>query len=639
MTIKKTDRNIWVVDIETLINLFVLVGYNVDTGELRRFVVHQNPGYDDFEDFLDFIDEKPKLIGFNILSFDYPVIHYISNNRGYIGAHSSKRKTGLIYEIAQKIINEEYSDIPQFKRILKCQDVYRIHHWDNKAKHSSLKWIQGSLNWYNLEEMPHPHNKPVSDNQVESIVNYCVNDVMSTYEIYRYKETMQMIDLRRNLTKSLNYNVVNASDSKLGETIFIINVAKELNLPIHEVKQMRTYRRILHFKDYILPIEFNDKELKFVLKMFSSKSIKPENLKGALKHEILYDGMKYTFGTGGLHAVREQGHYKAKKDTELVDVDVKSYYPNLAIVNNFYPRHFGSIFTKVYKNMYTERTKYPKGSAENYGYKIALNAAYGKSNDKFSCLYDPAMTVSITLNGQLKLLKLCETLTENGMTVLYVNTDGIIVETHDRELFNRLCAEWEKENMLTLEYMGVKDAFLRDVNNLIVVYENGSIKAKGAYELNRKTDYVNPDLIENNRFLHKSHSMNIVRIATLRYLVDNVPIEKTIRNHDNIYDFCLVYRAQKGDWFQTRKIVDLNPVLSDKGRNFRFMVVKKGEVLVKMYQKGTEEFFQRGYLIKDMNFVKETGLKLYDINYEFYKKETRKLINGVTKSQLSLWQL
>ena len=630
-----SDRNIWVVDIETLINLFVLVGYNPDTGKLRKFVVYPDSGIDQFDNFLSFIDSKPKLIGFNILSFDYPVIHHIIRNKNEFVLINDKARA--IYEIAQYVINQKYSDIAPLQRMLKCQDVYKINHWDNKAKHASLKWIQGSINWHNLEEMPHRHDEIVLFDELDSIINYCINDVMSTYEVY--KQTLPMINLRKELTKKLDYNVVNASDSKLGETIIITSLAKKLNLSISEIKQMRTYRRILHFKDYILPIKFNDKKLQNVVDLFSSKSIKPDELKGALRHQVVYDGMTYTFGVGGLHAVREQGHYKAKKETQLWDIDVKSYYPNLAIVNNFYPKHFGKPFIKVYKNIYEERTKYPKGSPENYGYKIALNAAYGKSNDVYSCLYDPAMTVSITLNGQLKLLKLCEILTKNGMRVLYVNTDGIIAEVHDEQLFNKICSNWEKENSLVLEYSEVRDAFLRDVNNLIISYKNGNIKAKGAYELNKKTDYIYPDLIENEKFLHKDHSMNIIRIATLNYLIHGKPIKNTIRNHKNIYDFCLTHRTKKKDWFETKTIKDLNPVISHKRNTFRFMVVEKGETLVKVYDKGTEEFFQAESQVKDMNFIEETNPEFYNINYEFYEKETRKLINGVTKSQLSLWQL
>ena len=54
-----------------------------------------------------------------------------------------------------------------------------------------------------------------------------------------------------------------------------------------------------------------------------------------------------------------------------------SYYPNLSIVNGFRPEHLGEAFGRVYKSLFEERKKYPKGSVENQSLKIILN---GKVN-------------------------------------------------------------------------------------------------------------------------------------------------------------------------------------------------------------------------------------------------------------------
>ena len=55
-----------------------------------------------------------------------------------------------------------------------------MNHWDNRAKMSSLKWIQYSMDWKNVEEMPHPHNEPITDaNQLNLVINYCLNALKS----------------------------------------------------------------------------------------------------------------------------------------------------------------------------------------------------------------------------------------------------------------------------------------------------------------------------------------------------------------------------------------------------------------------------------------------------------------------------
>jgi hypothetical protein len=45
--------------------------------------------------------------------------------------------------------------------------------------------------------------------------------------------------------------------------------------------------------------------------------------------------------------------------------------------------------------------------------------------------------------------------------------------------------------------------------------------------------------------LHKNKSARIVPIALERYYVNDIPVADTIRNHTNIYDFCLRQKASK----------------------------------------------------------------------------------------------
>ena len=47
--------------------------------------------------------------------------------------------------------------------------------------------------------------------------------------------------------------------------------------------------------------------------------------------------------------------------------------------------------------------RFLKSNPKNYVYKIILNSTYGLSNDQNSFLYDPQLTMRITINGQLKL--------------------------------------------------------------------------------------------------------------------------------------------------------------------------------------------------------------------------------------------
>ena len=76
-----------------------------------------------------------------------------------------------------------------------------------------------------------------------------------------------------------------------------------------------------------------------------------------------------------------------------------SYYPNLAITNNYEPLQFKNVFANIYKWLFEERSKIPKSDPENGAYKLALNGTFGKSNDKYSFFYDPEFTMRINKSG------------------------------------------------------------------------------------------------------------------------------------------------------------------------------------------------------------------------------------------------
>ena len=131
--------------------------------------------------------------------------------------------------------------------------------------------------------------------------------------------------------------------------------------------------------------------------------------KGVLKDvTATIDGFDFIFGTGGIHGSVSNQCVESDDEFVIVDLDVSSYYPNLAIVNRFYPEHLGETFCDIYSSLYEQRKQHAKGTAENAMLKLALNGVYGDSNNRFSVFYDPLFTMQITLNGQLLLCMLAE---------------------------------------------------------------------------------------------------------------------------------------------------------------------------------------------------------------------------------------
>jgi hypothetical protein len=367
-------------------------------------------------------------------------------------------------------------------------------------------------------------------------------------------------------------------------------------------------------------ITFSSKEFSQVLDKFKSMVI--DNTRSAETISVWFDGVKYDFGLGGLHGFREPGVYK-----NIVSADVASYYPNLAIGQRFYPQHLGEVFCDVYQHLYEERKKFKKGTDESNAIKLALNGVYGMSNAEWSPFYDPMYTMSITINGQLLLAQLCEHITLLGAgRIIMANTDGIEVDVYDEAKFKRVCDLWQKEHKLSLEFSKYVKLAVRDCNNYIGLKDNGEVKEKGEYV--------------NDRELFKDQSMKIVTKAVREYFINDTPIEKTINDCTDISLFLLGKRAKTG-LLEYRRVngSDLEKIKMPK--NVRYYVSETGGSLVKVLNSNGKERIVNihvGYKQTLFNkWVNKQSFSEYSIDYRFYIREARKLIESITKFQLELF--
>lgn len=235
---------------------------------------------------------------------------------------------------------------------------------------------------------------------------------------------------------------------------------------------------------------------------------------------------------------------------------------------------------------------------------------------------------------------LCEWLNTkiNDLTMLQVNTDGITVKIkrNDIDLYYSICKEWENYTKLTLEYVEYSKMIIRDVNNYIAVktkadlnsyekdgYSIKGCKYKGAFEIVK--DY------------HKDNSFKIIPFALSEFFVKGIPVEETIKNHNDIYDFCGRQKFKGGDYGTISNIIGDKIVIEQQQKNVRYYVSNKGSSFIKNYQKGTNEVINKGYLVTIFNTYIKKEMKDYDINYSFYIKECYKEIDNIISKQLTLF--
>lgn len=637
----------YVMDYETLINLFVAVFIDYKTEETKIFVIHEQRN--DFPEFVTFLQtcvtENQWHISYNGLGFDAQITQKLLQNQKYLIKLPADALVKYIYDYAQQVIDKnnkgEFAEYAPYKLKIKQIDLFKLNHWDNKAKMSSLKWIQYSMDWQNVEEMPHPHNQPVTDDHtLNEIIEYCINDVQSTKKILEHSK--EQINLRQTLTKEYGIDLYSASEPRISKELFLYFLEKKTGIDRNYLKQLRTPRDYIVLADCILPyIQFETSEFNNVLDYFRTKVI--TSTKDGFKHSINFKGVKIDYGLGGLHGAASAGLYEAKPGWTIVTSDVTSYYPNLAIKNKWAPAHIPQKeFCEQYEWFFDERVKIPKSDPKNYVYKIILNSTYGLTGDANSFLYDPKMTMQITINGQLLLSKLAEmvSLAIPEAQPLMFNTDGLemMIPNDKVDMYKSICSVWELMTQLSLEHDQYSKMIIRDVNNYMAITKDGKVKCKGAFEWE--------DLAKKKvATFHKNKSFLIIPKAIYAWFVYGIKPEDFLDQNQNIFDYCGAVKAKAGWHFVDRRLVDGNLVNTKLQKIVRYYISDTGCKMVKCHQDGREIQVESGeWLQTAVNKIDPSiDYNTYDINKKYYLEEIYKQIEGIQvltykgSTQLSLF--
>lgn len=631
-----------VVDIETIKNLFTIYLKDVKTGSEKHYVIYDHPTYDkQAQELFQFLRKCVRnnfaFITYNGLAFDMQVLHYFYDwcceKIDPLYEFSNSFIVEQLYKKANEIINVPDNErfeklLPESKLFLPTIDLFVQNHYNVPGKYTSLKWLEFTMRRANIEEMPVEHTDDVQFEQIDDVLSYNREDVLATHDFYtRIKHETE---LRVKLTETYKVNVINSSEPSMAKKLFGKFLCKEMGITYRELRSKKTIRKTVEFKDIILPyINYITPELKNFLTEVNEVVIDC-NPHSKQKFETIlnFAGLEVTIALGGIHGCITSGVYEPTEDEVIKDSDVKSFYPNLSIVNGIKPKHLGDSFLTVYKDIYEQRKVIPKKDPINYIFKIILNSAYGLSSEINSFFYDKKFTYTITINGQLSLLMLAEALTIGvpGIKILQMNTDGLtyVYKKKYEEKVQKICAWWEKLTKLELEHAFYSKMIIRDVNNYIAVDTKGNIKKKG--------------LFETELFYHKNHSNLVIPKALEAYFLHGIPVETFITNFDNIFDFCAGVKKKAN--FELNLFKQLNGVelVEPQQKVLRFIVSKPDEYTGKLYKqfndgrKTDKVGIVASHLVKPLNKINTEHLdpKLYNIDYSFYITECKKIIDVIT---------
>ena len=528
--------------------------------------------------------------------------------------------------LKQTSINLKWHELLDFTLPPIDEEEYNLY-WCKQDRYRGLKLSE--LN----KLITNDFDRYVLPKYIKPMLYYNKNDVFLCGEIVRQKP--DEVKLRYSLSNAFNLNLLSCSRANIADKLLAKFYSELSGLNKKQFEKLRTERTKLSFNKIIFPhIKFQTPELQKMLAEMKQVVITRTN-KDAFSKEIEFYGTKYTLATGGIHSVDRPGIFRSTDNYTYIHYDIGSFYPSTMVAYNIAPKHLNQqVFTKMVDYFRTTRLKCKhtaddiemlikgvpnKLSAE--ALKIVINAIYGKFGSETYFLYDRFAQMQVTINGQLMVMMVIESLELAGIHVISANTDGIIVKLYKNkeEQFKQITDEWCAFNKMTADSERYKLFITRDINNYLNVQSNNTIEFKGALD---PKQYL--------KDLKKGYDMPIVAIAVFEYLVNNVPVMTTLRNHKDILDFCKTQNV--GRQFEVVYDVCEKGVITHvhSQRHVRFYVSTKGVIIQKENKTtGARSKLAGGNTVCILNSLDDLPIEERNINYSYYYNECYKIIDPI----------
>ena len=506
---------------------------------------------------------------------------------------------------------------------------------------------------------------------IASIMHYNLNDVFIVCEMIRLY--IDEVRLRYNISRAYGIDVLSSSRSNIADKLFIKFYSEFSGLDETQWRGKKTDRTAMSFKRVIFPfISFRTTKLQELLEEMKSitiYSIGKEALKNIankypnLKYlktnnksgwfEVKLGNLVYTIATGGLHSqdIPRELRSKIKRidsstgsetngniwntitDNSYIYVhwDIASFYPSIMDVYKIAPAHMNEgVFVKLIHWLKETRVT-AKHSKEDYidgipkdvlaqVLKIVINSIYGKLGFEKGDICDRLAVLKVTINGQLMIMMLCESLELAGIEVVSANTDGIVVKLHKKNKvkFEEIADEWKRLTKLDADSEEYRCYINRDINNYVIEELNGKVSYKGA---------LHPTMYAVD--LQKGYDMPIVAKAVVDYFLNDKPILETLYECKNILDFCKTQNV--GRQFHVEFTVGTKREILQK--NVRFYVTNKGGVIEKVNDNsGDRSGLCAGKQVTILNTLDDKRIEYRNINYSYYYQEALKIIDPIKLS-------
>lgn len=386
---------------------------------------------------------------------------------------------------------------------------FKMINFDTALKtDKGLKVLEGMMG-NDIRETTVPFNidRKLTAAEIAETVKYCKHDVEQTIEVFiaRKSEFDASMGLIKIFGLPISYmgktkaQLVSAICGGIGKKF-----DDEFEFKIVDALRLSKYKHIANW--------YRDKSNHNYTKSFNA----------------IVAGVEHIFAWGGIHGAIPQYYGEGV----FLMADVTAYYPSLQLQYKFGYRNMSN--PENFEHIHNENLRLKViDKKARLPYKIADNSMSGQLKDRNSKLYDPRDNNAITVNGQLLLVDLIEKLEPHIDALIQSNTDGILIKLKsidDYDKIDDIVWEWEQRTGMRMGFDLYTKVFQKDVNNYLIVAEDGSYKSKGGYV---------------KQLSQLDYDLPIINEALVAYMTKHIPVETTINNCDELIKFQKVVKVSK----------------------------------------------------------------------------------------------
>ena len=500
-------------------------------------------------------------------------------------------------------------------------DIKYLHRFHKR--NLALRYAGANINVPQLyQQIP----KSFDDKFIQDSLHSCMIDVNIIHNILEY--SIGMIKARRDMSKDFKMYLLDNSASRIADKVlkaeYIYKSASSINTKsFHPISKSEDndLKNSIKIKDLIDPRIYFDK---YDLNNFF-EDIKENTLADKYEYSIKIGDTAYRFKSGGLHSIDTPQIFESDTENVYINIDASSFYATLLTELKITPANLNSeIFQNAIKKLLDSRIKNINDEEKSKLYKDVLTSIIGKFISTNSWLYDPKSYYKITINGQLIMLMLISLLEENGLKVVYCNTDELVVKTPRNRVsfFIDLIDAFRKNNTnIRFKTKFCIKFIVKESTNTLRLFYGGKVKRTGIF------DY--------SLWVTKKLNAPIISKALEQILLYGVDIDEFFENNKKVYDYCYSVNINKEQVLKVSGVYDGKVLVNTLKNDFvRYYITNKGGYSLILDDAGKETVISKDK-IKIANNIYSSYTNDIDINY--YKKEVNKILELFKVKQLELF--